>query len=88
MTEEGVGGEEYSDILDAEMDIRDVVDAICEEREDSKVRREVAIDAAEAAGIDRDEASRFMNEFISTTEIVELDDGYVQTRRHFDEKFE
>lgn len=87
MTEEGVGGEEYVDLLDAGMDIRDVVDAICEEREDSKVHREVAIDAAEAAGIDRDEASRFMNEFISTTEIVELDDGYVQTREYFDAKF-
>jgi len=80
--------EEWLERIHSEMDIREVVDSICELRDDSKVKREAAIEAAEAAGIDRDEASRFMNEFISTTEIVELDDGYVQTRAHFDEKFE
>ena len=57
----------YAEYVDEEMDVREILDVICEHRDD---------------------AARYLKEFVSTTEIVELDGGYVQTRRQFDESFD
>ena len=80
--------ERYAEHVDEEMDVREILDVICELREDSKAPRELVYRVAETVGTDRDEAARYLKEFVSTVEIVELDEGYVQTRRHFDEGFE
>jgi hypothetical protein len=78
----------YAEHVNEEMDVREILDVICELREDSKAPRELVYSVAETAGTDREEAARYLKEFVSTVEIVELDDGYVQTRRHFEDTFE
>ncbi|MCX2819263.1 hypothetical protein EGH25_07845 [Haladaptatus sp. F3-133] len=78
----------YAEYVDEEMDVREILDVICEHRDDSKAHRELVYSVAETTGKDRDDAARYLKEFVSTTEIVELDGGYVQTRRQFDESFD
>ena len=88
MTEEHDEVDRYAEYVDDEMDVREILDVICELREDSKAPRELVYAVAETAGTDREEAARYLKEFVSTVEIVELDEGYVQTRRHFEEDLE
>ena len=88
MREEDDEPERYAEYVDDEMDVREILDVICEIRDDSKAPRELVYAVAETTGRDRDKTARYLKEFVSTVEIVELDDGYVQTRRHFDEGFE
>lgn len=80
--------EEYAEHVNPDMDVRQVVGTLCDLREDSKVQEEFAIEVAKMTGRDHSQVTRAMNEYISLVEIVELGDGYVQTRRHFDEKHE
>ncbi len=88
MTEEHDEVDRYAEYVDDEMDVREILDVICELREDSKAPRELVYAVAETAGTDREDAARYLKEFVSTVEIVELDEGYVQTRRHFEEDLE
>jgi hypothetical protein len=88
VSEETDDVDRYAEYVDEEMDMREILDVVCELREDSKAPRELVYAVAETTGTDRDEAARYLKEFVSTVEIVELDGGYVQTRRHFDEDLE
>ena len=88
MTEEHDEVDRYAEYVDDEMDVREMLDVVCELREDSKAPRELVYAVAETAGTDREDAARYLKEFVSTVEIVELDEGYVQTRRHFEEDLE
>jgi transposase len=88
VTEEHDEVDRYAEYVDDEMDVREILDVICELREDSKAPRELVYAVAETAGTDREDAARYLKEFVSTVEIVELDEGYVQTRRHFEEDLE
>ena len=88
MTEEHDEVDRYAEYVDDEMDVREILDVICELREDSKAPRELVYAVAETAGTDREDAARYLKEFVSTVEIVELNEGYVQTRRHFEEDLE
>jgi hypothetical protein len=76
--------EEYAEYIESDMDVREVVGVLCDLREDSKVKEGFAVEVAKMTGRDHEQVTRAMNEYISLVEIVELDDGYVQTRRHFD----
>jgi hypothetical protein len=80
--------EEYAEYVESDMDMREVVTVMCELHEDSKVPEELVYDVAEIKGMERDIATRRVREFVSTVEIVEVDDGYLQDREHFDEKFD
>jgi transposase len=88
VTEEHDEVDRYAEYVDDEMDVREILDVVCELREDSKAPRELVYAVAETAGTDREDAARYLKEFVSTVEIVELDEGYVQTRRHFEEDLE
>lgn len=79
---------EYAEYVKPDMDLREIVTVMCELHEDSEVPEELVYDVAEVTGMERDTATRRVREFVSTVEIVELDDGYLQDREHFDEKFE
>ncbi len=72
--------------VEEEMDVREIIDVLCTVREDSRVREELAVEVAVEAGRDRGQVTRAVNEYISLVEVVELEDGYIQTRRHFDER--
>lgn len=80
--------EEYAEHVEDDMDVREIVTEMCELHENSKVPEELVYDVAELSGMKRDVATRRVREFVSTVEIVELDDGYLQDRAHFDEKFD
>jgi hypothetical protein len=88
VTEEDDEPERYAEHVDDGMDVREILDVICELRDDSKAPRELVYRVAETTGRDRDDVARYLKEFVSTAEIVELEDGYVQTRRHFEDTFE
>ena len=88
MTEEHDEVDRYAEYVDDEMDVREILDVVCELRDDSKAPCELVYAVAETAGTDREDAARYLKEFVSTVEIVELDEGYVQTRRHFEEDLE
>jgi len=68
------------------MDVREIIEAICDAREDSKVPEELAVEVAKTTGRSHDEVTRAINEYISLVEVVELENGYLQTRSHFDEE--
>ncbi|MFB6282445.1 MAG: hypothetical protein ABEK59_00730 [Halobacteria archaeon] len=76
--------EDFIDLLDDDMDVREILDTVCMIREDSKAERELVLDLAEMMDMDRETQSSYLNEFVSTVEVVEIDGGYVQTRRFFD----
>jgi hypothetical protein len=78
----------YAEHIKNEMDVREIVTVMCELHECSKVPVELVYDVAELSGMERNVATRRVREFVSTAEIVELEDGYVQTRRHFEDTFE
>jgi hypothetical protein len=79
---------EYAEYVEPDMDLREIVTVMCELHEDSKVPEELVYDVAEMTGMEREVATRRVREFVSTVEIVELDGGYLQDRKHFDEGFE
>ena len=80
--------EEYAEHLEDDMDVREIVEVICEHHEKSKVPEELVVEVAACVGIERDRVTRQIREFVSTVEIVELEDGYIQDRAHFDEGFD
>ncbi|MDY6780095.1 MAG: hypothetical protein SV760_06055 [Halobacteria archaeon] len=95
MTYEGEGSndevtdpEEFAEYVEPHMDVREIVTMMCEIREDSKVPEDLVVDVAELEGMERDQVTRQIREFVSTVEIVELDEGYLQDRGHFDEGFD
>ncbi len=77
---------ELVEYVEDEMDVREIIDVLCTVREDGRVPEELAVEVAVEAGRDRGQVTRAVNEYISLVEVVELEDGYIQTRRHFDQR--
>lgn len=80
--------EKYAEYVEPYMDVREIIGVMCDLHDDSRVPKEVAVKVAVLSGREREQVMRTISEYISLVEVVELDDGYVQTRRHFDEEFE
>jgi predicted nucleic acid-binding protein len=80
--------EEYAEHVKDNMDVREIVEVMCELHNDSKVLEELVVEVATCVGMERDRVTRQIREFVSTVEIVELEDGYIQDRAHFDEGFD
>jgi hypothetical protein len=79
--------EEYAEYVEPYMDVREIIGVMCDLHEDSRVPKEVAVKVAVLSGREREQVMRTVSEYISLVEVVEVDNGYVQTRRHFDEGF-
>jgi len=80
--------EEYAEYIGDGMDVREIVEVMCELHDDSKVPEELVVDVADRVGMERDYVTRQIREFVSTVEIVELEGGYLQDRARFDAGFE
>jgi len=85
---DGTDPEEYAEHVEPDMDVREIIGVMCDLHDDSRVPKEVAVEVAVLSGREREQVTRRISEYISLVEVVELDDGYVQTRRHFDESFD
>ncbi|MDZ7689037.1 MAG: hypothetical protein U5J64_10055 [Halobacteriales archaeon] len=79
---------EYVEHVEDEMDVREIVKVMCELHDDSKVPEELVVEVADCVGMERDYVTRQIREYVSTVEIVELEDGYLQDRARFDASFE
>jgi len=79
---------EYAEHVEDDMDVREVVEVMCELHDDSKVPEELVVDVGACVGMERDYVTRQIREYVSTVELVELEDGYLQDRAKFDEGFD
>ena len=80
--------EEYAGHVSSDMDVREIVEVMCELHEESKVPEDLVVEVAACVGMERDYVTRQIREFVSTVEIVELEGSYIQDRGHFDEGFD